>query len=241
MRLLIIIPVLLISSCKQPDAESSFSKLELKVVEFEKFQASCDTASCITYLTESTGKNPLLFCSFIERASYVSIYNYLSHTGFISGYSPSYTYNFSALCNSSHTEIACLINRIDNLVLHEKILQNALKIAGLNLCDSLERVSFTRKYILKSKEIGASELHLISHYLKLDPTNNYFETAFRTVIVQADTNTVRLFLKKVGYISFDRFSDEYTQINPDAISHLSPEIRDLALIKANLLKHTKSN
>lgn len=201
---------------------------------FQKAQAKNDYATCIQFLTDSVNDNPELFCQFLEIATFTTIDNYLASKQFITKTTVGFNYNYSALCNLNSQQINCIIERIKSVHIHEKELQNALKIAGLNLCDSTQKANYINNYLLTSSENAAADMHLISNLIKIQPGNKYFEQALHSIILMTDKKTALLFLDKTGFIKCNRRTDEYTEYHPEKIKHLNSILKDSLLVKAGV-------
>lgn len=204
-----------------------------KLIAFEVAQNASDTASCNKYLSSSVFAKPALFCGFIEKANSASIENFLQNIGFIRVKNGGSNFHFQTLCNLNHKALICMLDRIKTFPNDEFELHTGLKILGMNLCDPSQRDSFIRIKIFANKKAAAKDLCIISNVLKMKKEPS-FETAFANTIALANKDCVRLFLKKTGYMQFNRFTDEYTSYHPEKLSHLSKEVLEVVQAKANL-------
>jgi hypothetical protein len=206
------------------------------VREFETAQTDKDTVNCLAYLASSLSANPALFCALVEKASFFSIETLLHDRGFLLVQPHGYNYNFQALCQFNHRCMMAMMERIKTTNSHDQQFYDALKIAGLNLCDPFQRDSFAFEKILVNSNEAALDLLFISNYLKLQPADTSFETALKTVVGLADKKTVMQFLSKSGYTAFNPRTDQYKEFHPEKLAHLSPDVVDVILKKANLTK-----
>lgn len=171
-----------------------------------------------------------------EKSSYLSLYNDLKAEDFIVETTNGVNYQYNALSHYSHRDIIQLLEQFESFPEIDKSLIPSLKIAGLNLNSVAEKDSFVMAQILKNDKLGAKEMLFISNYLKLQPTNPYFIEAFRTITLKADKKFLKRFLKNVGYLKFNRFSDEYTTYDPNKLSHLPKGLVDTLLMKVDISK-----
>jgi len=186
-----------------------------------------------TQMLVNAADKSALFCSYMQLSETKTIDTFLTSTGFLLEAGTSYNYNFDSLCNYNAEAVSCLLLSITDVQNLTTNLRIALKIAGSNLCDTIQRNNFIGKNILVSKEQAASDLHLLSKLVEYRPQNSFFINAFEAIVIQADRNSISLYLEKVGYKKFDRFSDEYTTISPEKIAHLPLHIQKLLLSKEN--------
>lgn len=169
-----------------------------------------------------------------EKSSYMSLYNNLKAEDFIIETTNGINYQYNALSHYSHREIIQLLEQFESFPEIDKSLIPSLKIAGLNLNSVAEKDSFVMAQILKNDKLGANDMLFISNYLKLQPNNQYFIEAFRTITLKADKKFLKRFLVKSGYMKFNRFSDEYTTYDPNKLSHLPKGLVDTLLMKVEL-------
>ena len=206
----------------------------LKVAEFETAQLAKDTVLCSAFLSVSISANPALFCALIEKANFLSMDGFLNDRGFLLVQPHGYNYNFRALCQFNHQCIIGLMDRLKTVHPFDMKFYDALKIAGLNLCDPFQRDSFVIEKILVNSNEAALDLLFISNFLKLQPSDKSFETALKTIVALADEKVLLQFLSKSGYAAFNPHTDQYKEFHPEKLAHLSPEVVEAILKKANL-------
>ena len=206
----------------------------LKVAEFGSAQLAKDTVLSSAFLSSSISANPTLFCALIEKANFFSMEGFLNDRGFLLAQPHGYNYNFRALCQFNHQCIIELMDRLKTVHGFDMKFYDALKIAGLNLCDPIQRDSFAIEKILVNSNEAALDLLFISNFLKLQSADKSFETALKTIVAQADEKVVMQFLSKSGYAAFNPHTDQYKEFHPETLAHLSPQVVDAILKKANL-------
>lgn len=236
MKYLQIILLLILIGCQSENKNdrNALSQAEQhEIAAFENAQIANDTLLAINILASSVN-NPILLNSLIETANYGNIIRFLVQQGFLLKHQKGNDYNFQSLCSYNHVNIICIINRINNIQMHDKELQSALKIAGCNLCNTMQRDSFITIEILVNKEFASDELNFISNLLKLRSDNIEFQSAFSSILQLADKKTVLMFLKKSGYLEFNSRSDEYTNFHPEKLSHLTKSAKDAVFKKAEM-------
>ncbi len=210
-----------------------------KIQDFVKAQNEVDTLQCNQIFKEVAHKYRNDFPGLIEKSNYNLIYNFLKSETFIIESTNGLDFNFTALSNYSHHEIIQLIKQCETFTECDESIVHSLKIAGLNLNRVAERDSFVRAQIFNNEKLGVKELLFISNYLKLQPNNPFFISAFRTITHKADQKFLKNFLIKSSYMKFNRFTDEYTTFNPTKLSHLPKGLADTLLMNAGLFKKNK--
>ena len=220
------------STQQSTDLQVLSAEDQLKMVEFEKAQKSANTAYVLNLLTSAVN-SPTLFCSFMEKASLTTLDSFLVRNGFLLPQSKGYNFNFQALCHYNHASIICISNRVGELQSYQKEVLFAMKIAGANLCETAQRDSFITVKILINDDEAASDLHLISHFLKLKPDDSDFQTAFLAIVSLCDKKTAQLFLKKAGYIE-NSPNKEYIEYHPEELTHLPMAAVEAVLKKADI-------
>ena len=210
------------------------SEDQLKVAEFETAQLAKDTVLCSGFLSSSISANPTLFIALIEKANFFGMEGFLNEQGFLLVQPHGYNYNFRALCQFNHQCIIGLMDRLKTVHPFDMKFYDALKIAGLNLCDPIQRDSFAIEKILVNPNEAALDLLFISNFLKLQPFDKSFETALKTIVSLADEKIVMQFLSKSGYSAFNPHTDQYKEFHPEKLAHLAPEVVEAILKKANL-------
>jgi len=238
MKYFLILSFLVLTNCNKVIKKDNVQVLrhedQLKVVDFETAQMAKDTMLCTAYLSSSISANPALFCALSEKALFFSIESFLNDRGFLLVQQHGYNYNFQALCQFNHHCIIGMMERLKTIHNFDMKFHDALKIAGLNLCDPFQRDSFVIEKILVNSNEAALDLLFISNFLKLQPSDKSFETALKTIVALADEKVLLQFLSKSGYAAFNPHTDQYKEFHPEKLAHLSPEVVEAILKKANL-------
>lgn len=169
-----------------------------------------------------------------DTYDYVSLYNYLKKENYIVESSNGVNYQFSAIDHYSHRKVITLLEKFESFPMVDKSIIQSLKIAGLNLNRNVEKDSFLKAQFFENYERGTTDFVFISNYIKLQPTNPYFLSAFRTITLKADKKFLKKFLLKSGYMKFNRFTDEYTSYDLNRLSHLPKGLVDTLLMRVDL-------
>lgn len=222
-------------ACSNQNAPQALNAGQQQQVNaFDQAQSRADTSLAQEIMLTAYNADSQVFCTLASKAQWPSILHFLEGIQFLEFQEKNFLFHFENMCNAHAENIWCLVQKVNSYELGDKVLVDALKIAGLNNCDAQMRNTFARKIIETNTDLAAKEMMFISNFLKMRPNDKYFIQAMHTMVENADKKLVLLFLQKISYISFNSKTDEYTNIDTTKINHLQQEIIDKLLNKAQL-------